>query len=249
MPDLETKIERIRHSKPGQRFGGFRSGFSDYADRIDFLNATLRVCPQFFESLRETVLPLFPTRIPYGAIRGGDYHRSALAAIHEAFEVWITRFSIPSVTWLHRVALETLRQWKAQPELKGFAFNASAEFTREDRFEFVRDRDLETLSDFLKRVDAEIRATYEEAAGAEKSPHSLNTEHAEWLALFQFAGLSPARIQRYEADRKHPRGRIARPSDNRGHDTDASIIRKGYTQAAEQLRIPLRKPKKSALLK
>jgi hypothetical protein len=228
----EHRVHRVHRSKPGQRFGGLKSGFTDYGDQCHFMEIATRVCPEFLGVLRDTVLPVFPTGVG-SAVRGGDFRASALAHIGSPFTAWLERFNIRSVVWLHRAALETLQAWRLYPDLKSFTFRGPAEFTREDQFLFVRDRDLETLAGFLKRVESEIRAHYDEAVGGVKSPHNLNEQHAEWLVRFQFMGQSPGKIQ-------------SEAAIHIGDDIDSSVIRKGYESAAAQLGIPLRLARRGA---
>jgi hypothetical protein len=232
---LSDEQKRILHSKPGQRFGGSQPGFCSFTDRRDFLETISRVCPEFFRTLREAVLPLFPVGVPYGLLRSGDYHRPILEPIREAFEVWTKRFNIQNVTWLHRVALQTVRAWKVNPTLNSFQIGSDADFVPEDRFQFVRERDMETLNAFLARIEKTVRAYYAEING-QVSPINLNPLHAEWLVRFQLMGQSPAFILRTSS--------VSTRAPRTKDDTAGSLIQKGYEKAAAHLGIPLRPSKR-----
>lgn len=100
------------------------------------------------------------------------------------------------------------------PNLKSFDPGIAMEFT--EPIHFIWDRQTESKADFFKRVNR--------VSGTRRL---LNKEHAQWLALYQFAGLSPADIRK-------------RFAPNKGTDEDPSVILRGCETAADRLGIPLR---------
>jgi hypothetical protein len=209
------------------RVGEFRSTFTTYADQTAFLSVISRVYPTFWEHLRETVLPNLPETVTIHSIRRG-YRAPALSAIRPSFAAWRQRFHIESVTWLHACALRTLRSWTKHPAMRGFDPGVVAEWTG-DQIQFSWDPSLESGPTFLKRVREQVRLVMN--SRTDKSPDPLNLRHAEWLVLYQFAGLSPAQIQEGDAGK----GRFV------GTPEDSSVIRKGCKAVADRLGIPLRK--------
>jgi hypothetical protein len=210
------------------RLGEFRSRFTTHADQNAFLSTISRVYPKFWQDLRDTVLPNLPANISMHSIRRG-YRDPALSPIRPSFAAWTQSFNIESVSWLQKVALRTLRAWTNHPAMRGFDPGATAEWTGEP-VQFSWDPSLESAPAFLKRVREQVKTVAD--SRTDKSPDPLNRRHAEWLILYQFAGLSPRQIQQRDAGM----GRFA------GTPEDASVIRKGYKAVADRLGIPLRKP-------
>jgi hypothetical protein len=208
-----------------------KSELSVYQDRIIFLKA-ISEAPEFWRSLRKTVLPHFPDNVSAQTIRRG-YMAPALAAIQEPFRAWAEGFSIQSVYWLHAVALRTLRMWLEHPAMQGFDPGAASEWNDEVVFQFSVK--LETKRAIRERLNQILDAT--DSDDDEECPVILNESHAVWLALHQFAGLSARQIQQWELSRGRTIG-VVRAKANVRDIPDVSVIRKGYKAAADRLGIP-----------
>jgi hypothetical protein len=198
-----------------------------FQDRRTFLLAASRVCPEFWDTLRDNVLPCWPrnAQVSIHSIRRG-YLDPALTSIQPSFLAWTERFHIETVTWLHRIALMQLRAWSENPEVRGWLGLMSALEWGDSILSFEWDPKLETAAACVSRLEREVRAVSD---SAEKCPLPLSDLHAEWLALYQLAGLSPSAIQKRAKD-----------GNARGIEDDTSAIRKGYQSAATRLNIALR---------
>jgi len=111
--------------------------------------------------------------------------------------------------------------------MQGFDPGAVAAFTSEVIVPPF-DKSQETKRAWLQRAKQMLDET--DSADDQDCPAVLNERHVVWLVLYQFAGLSPSQIRRWEANR----GRAV------GADDDASVIRKGYQAAADRLGIVLK---------
>jgi len=221
------------------RIGEVRSGFTTFQDQRTFLIAVSQVCPEFWNSLRDEVLPHWPANVSIHSIWRGYLHPT-FASIQPSFRAWIERFHIEPVAWLHQIALKQLRAWAdyrdtwaENPEApRGFFLASGSEWgDRILSFSFDWDRKLETLTAFESRIKREIRA----AAGSDstdkcKSPLPLSDLHATWLVLYQMAELSPSEILK----------RTASDGKACGREDASSTIRHGCESAAERLNIALR---------
>jgi hypothetical protein len=193
-----------------------------YVDQCRFLQVVSRVCPEFWDVLRATVLPNFPEGISARSIRRG-YMDPALIPIQPSFRAWLQRFSIESATWLQQIALRTLRGWQEHPGVQGFEPGVARTKTENTTVQFTFDILTESKTAVIKRFNAVVADSYKQA-------RPFNEAHAEYLALFQFAGWSPHRIAAWS--RQHRR------------HCSVETVQKGYQAAAERLSITLRRPRR-----
>jgi len=193
-----------------------------YDDQCRFLKVVSRVCPEFWVVLRATVLPHFPEVISIRSIRRG-YMDPAFTPIQPSFRAWLDRFNIESDTWLQRIALRTLRAWKEHPGVRGFEPGVARANTENTKVQFTFDVLTESKTTVIKRFNAVVADSYKQA-------RPFNEVHAEYLALFQFAGLSPRRIAAWLKEH--------------GRHSGTEAIQKGYQAAAERLSITLRNPRR-----
>jgi hypothetical protein len=220
---------RVREAMArNSRFATFRSGFTQYNDQRIFLTAISKSCPEFWAQLRSSVLPKFPSNITARSLQKG-LKDPAFSGMRPCYEVWSKKYGVTDCIWLQRVALRTLRMWKQFPHLNSFEMGAVGEFSPDFVVRF--DPLLETEERFMRRTQIAFRSAVRgiSASGRDKAPLPLNSDHAEWLVLHQFCGLSPSQIAQKKG--------IEQPNN----DLDFSWISKGIRQAAKRLGVSLRK--------
>jgi hypothetical protein len=107
--------------------------------------------------------------------------------------------------------------WKEHPESASFEIGCVSEFRKPITFQFYED---EIVEEVISRFEKFVVSTRKKRA-------PLNEKHAEWLILFQFKGLSAAKIR-------------SATHATVGSNEDPSAIQKGYASVACRLGIELR---------
>ncbi len=191
-----------------------------YLDQCRFLEIASTTYPEFLDELRRTVLPYFPADVSARSIRKG-WKDPVFAPIEQPFRAWLQRFHVERAAWLHTAALTTMQAWRDHPNIRGFVYRAVADWPGDTGVRFDFDPLMESRDAVTRRFNAQVAEAY-------KQPHPFNDTHAQCLALYQFAELSPDKISRWMKDR------------NIHLQPDA--IQKGYRVMAKRLSIPLRSP-------